>query len=126
MSDNQLDLAGLTLSGGTVLKYELGTPSPVADFWYDHVALSGPLTLAGSLRITAINNINTSFGTPVAGDRWLLMAYPTGSGMLTDNGLTVDTANSPRSPAAWSTRSTPPPTGRCTSPWPCRKPAPAP
>ncbi|MFO1489360.1 MAG: autotransporter-associated beta strand repeat-containing protein [Kiritimatiellia bacterium] len=95
MSDNQLDLAGLTLSGGTVLKYELGTPSPVAEFYYDHVNLTGPLTLAGSLRVTAINNINTSFGTPVAGDRWLLMAYPTGGGMLTDNGLTVDTANSP-------------------------------
>ncbi|MFO1490068.1 MAG: hypothetical protein U1F77_01055 [Kiritimatiellia bacterium] len=54
-----------------------------------------PLTLAGSLRITAVDNANTSFGTPVAGDRWLLMAYPAGGGMLTDNSLTVDTANSP-------------------------------
>ncbi|MFO1529314.1 MAG: hypothetical protein U1F77_06115 [Kiritimatiellia bacterium] len=31
----------------------------------------------------------------MAGDRWLLMAYPAGGGMLTNNGRTVDTANSP-------------------------------
>ena len=91
--DNHLQLAELTLSGGSVLRFDLDTPladpmSIVPDAASDHVATTGALTLDGTLRINAL----AGFGTPAAGNRWLLM---TSNGGVADGVLEVDTVNSP-------------------------------
>lgn len=91
--DNHLQLAELTLSGESVLRFDLDAPladpmSIVPDAASDHVATTGALTLDGRLRINAL----AGFGTPAAGSRWLLM---TSNGGVADGVLEVDTVNSP-------------------------------
>ncbi|MFO1532025.1 MAG: autotransporter-associated beta strand repeat-containing protein, partial [Kiritimatiellia bacterium] len=98
-SDSHFEVANLSLTDGSILAFDLGTPLPVGEFipsfWYDHVIITGGLTLDGKLRINPLSNGDTDFGTPIEGDRWLLMTYPAGGGSLTDHTLDVDTANSP-------------------------------
>ena len=96
--DNHLALTGLTLSDNAILRFDLDGPLTVSydttpDAASDHVAISGPLTLNGKLRINAL----AGFGTPAGGETWLLLAYTPGG--LTDQILDVDVANSPTLPA---------------------------
>ena len=91
--DNHLLLAELTLSNDAVLRFDLDAPladpmSIVPDAASDHVATSGALMLDGKLRINAL----AGFGTPVSGNRWLLMTADSG---VADGVLEVDTLNSP-------------------------------
>lgn len=92
--DNHQTLAGLTLSGGSILSFDLAAPlanpfDTVPDAASDHVRVTtNALMLDGILRINAL----PGFGAPVAGNRWLLM---TADGGLADNTLAVDTINSP-------------------------------
>jgi fibronectin-binding autotransporter adhesin len=91
--DNHLLLAELNLSGDAVLRFDLDAPladpmSIVPDAASDHVATTGALMLDGKLRINAL----AGFGTPVSGNRWLLM---TANGGVADGVLEVDTLNSP-------------------------------
>jgi hypothetical protein len=60
-------------------------PDPLSD----HAAMLGDLTLDGKLRINPL----AGFGTPVGGERWLILTHAPGG--LTDNTLDVDLANSP-------------------------------
>lgn len=91
--DNHLLLAELNLSDNSIVRFDLDAPladpmSIVPDAASDHVATTGAIMLDGKLRINAL----AGFGTPAAGNRWLLM---TGNGGVADSVLEVDTANSP-------------------------------
>ena len=94
--DNHITFASLTLADQSILQFDLDAPlvnpmdtapAPLSD----HAAMLGALTLDGKLRINALGG----FGTPVGGERWLLLSYSAGTGSLTDNTLDVDLANSP-------------------------------
>ena len=84
-SAGAITVAELTLNPLSGLVFELGAPSPVQTPGGDFIAIGETLTLAGRLDILPI----AGFGTPVAGDRWLLMTY---GGGLADMGLTIGTA----------------------------------
>ena len=92
--DNHLALASLTLADQSILRFDLGAPlanpmDTVPDPLSDHAAMLGALTLDGKLRINALGG----FGTPVGGERWLILTHAAGG--LTNNTLDVDLANSP-------------------------------
>ena len=85
-NNNDLQLASLTLTTGSVLNYELGAPNddPVTTL-NDLVRVGGILTLGGVLNVSA----RPGFTSAVAGDRWVLMTFP--SGNLVDAGTTLGT-----------------------------------
>jgi autotransporter-associated beta strand protein len=102
-ADHHFDLAGLSLSASSVLRFDLDAPlaDPLAllpDAASDHITVSGALHLDGQLRINPLAN----FAPPDVGDRWLLLRHAPGN--LSGPGLTVDTANAPVLPAGQSYR----------------------
>ncbi|MFO1491456.1 MAG: autotransporter-associated beta strand repeat-containing protein [Kiritimatiellia bacterium] len=85
-SDNGFSAASLWLAGNSRMNFDLDAPNPGPNIAAsDLVELTGGLRLDGVVHITA----RAGFGTPAAGDKWLLMTY---AGALTDNGATVGTA----------------------------------
>lgn len=76
-----LQLASLSLSGTSILRYDLGAPGVIGGAESDLINISGNLTLDGSLDINARPN----FGAGV----YRLINY---GGALTDNGLVIGTA----------------------------------
>ena len=72
----------LTFDPAAILSLELGAPSLVQNPGSDFVTVGGALTLGGTINISAI----TGFGTPVYGDKWLVM---TSVGLISDNGVTI-------------------------------------
>jgi len=76
-----LTVTSLTLSGGSRLRYDLGTPGRVGGADNDLISVSGNLVLDGSLDVIA----RPGFGDGV----YRLINY---GGTLTDNGLAMGTA----------------------------------
>ncbi len=75
----------LDFDPAAILSLELGAPSVVQSPGTDFVTVGGALTLGGTINLTAI----TGFGTPVAGDKWLVM---TSEGGIADNGVAIGSA----------------------------------
>ena len=84
-SAGTLTVNTLTLSPGSVLAVELSAPdvnyNPASDF----VTVLTDLTLQGTLNIAPL----AGFGSPIPGDRWMIMSYGAG---LADYGITVGSA----------------------------------
>lgn len=76
----------LTLSATSVLEFELDAPNLPGGSGSDFVTGVQALVLAGTLNVTPL----AGFGTPVPGDRWLLIHYAAGS--LTDHDPQVGSA----------------------------------
>ncbi|MFO1490496.1 MAG: hypothetical protein U1F87_06190 [Kiritimatiellia bacterium] len=75
----------------------------------DYLNLAGNLLLDGVLKVTP--RTIPGFGSPVAGDKWLLMIA---AGAVTDNTLTVDPSSPPCRPG-WIMRSKPTPASRAST-----------
>ncbi len=86
-SAGNLTVSDLTLNPASVLAFELGAPTLVQDPGSDFVTLTSSLVLDGVLNITPIDG----FGTPVSGDKWLIM---TSAGGIQDNGVVIGSAPS--------------------------------
>ncbi|MFO1490493.1 MAG: autotransporter-associated beta strand repeat-containing protein [Kiritimatiellia bacterium] len=87
---HQFAMNDLTLGNGSFLAFELDAPDVNINVQNDYLNVAGNLVLDGVLLVTP--RTLPGFGTPVAGDKWLLM---TAGGTITDNALAVD----PSSPA---------------------------
>ena len=81
-SAGHLTTDDLTLNATSVLNFELGAPSLVQNPGSDFVTVGELLTLAGTLNIQGISG----FGTPAAGDTWLVM---TAAGGIAPNGIVI-------------------------------------
>ena len=80
-----ITVAELTLSPMARVVFELGAPSPLQTPGNDFVAVGETLTLWGTLDVSP----QAGFGSPAAGDQWLLMTY---GGGLADMGVSVGAA----------------------------------
>jgi fibronectin-binding autotransporter adhesin len=81
-SAGHLTVNSLTLHPDSVLNFELGAPTLVQDPGSDFLTMNDFLILDGTINITAL----PGFGSPVAGDSWLLM---TAAGGIQKNGLVI-------------------------------------
>jgi fibronectin-binding autotransporter adhesin len=81
-SAGHLTVNHLTLNPSSILNIELGAPTLVQGPGSDFVTVGQILTLDGTLNIQAISG----FGTPVAGDSWLIM---TAAGGIAPNGIVI-------------------------------------
>jgi fibronectin-binding autotransporter adhesin len=81
-SAGHLTVNHLTLNPSSILNIELGAPTLVQVPGSDFVTVGQILTLGGTLNIQAISG----FGTPVAGDSWLIM---TAAGGIAPNGIVI-------------------------------------
>lgn len=86
-SAGHLTVSDLTLNPSSVLAFELGAPTLVQSAGSDFITVTSTLTLDGLLNITPI----AGFGTPVAGDKWLIM---TSAGGIADGGVSIGSAPS--------------------------------
>ena len=83
-ASNHFTMQDLTLGNTSVLDVELDAPSPGVTLDSDYLMVSGNLVLDGVLMVS--KRTVPGFGTPVLGDKWLLMNV---GGSITDQGLTV-------------------------------------
>ena len=81
-SAGHLTVKNHTLNPSSVLNIELGAPTLMPDTGSDFVTVVGMLTLHGTLNIQAI----PGFGTPVAGNSWLIMTV---AETIADNGIVL-------------------------------------
>lgn len=79
-SPGTLTVAGLNLSSGSILDYELGAPNVVGSGVNDLIQVNGDLTLAGVLNLTNVGGFDSGV--------YRLMNY---TGNLTNNGLVFGT-----------------------------------
>ena len=86
-SAGNLTVSDLTLNPASVLEFELGAPTLAQSAGSDFITATSSLTLNGILNISPI----TGFGTPVSGDKWLIM---TSAGGIAGSGLTIGSAPS--------------------------------
>ena len=84
-SAGHLTISDLTLNPASVLDFELGAPTLTQSAGSDFITATSSLTLNGILNITPI----AGFGTPVSGDKWLIM---TSAGGIAGSGLTIGSA----------------------------------
>ena len=84
-ASNHFTMQDLTLGDTSGLAFELDAPDPGLNVQNDHLNIAGNLLLDGVLYVT--KRTVPGFGTPVAGDRWLLMSV---GGTITDQALIVD------------------------------------
>lgn len=84
-SAGHLTVNSLTLHPGSVLNFELGAPTLVQDPGSDFLTMNDFLILDGTINITAL----PGFGSPAAGDSWLIMTAPGG---IQKNGLDIGSA----------------------------------
>ncbi|MFO1491416.1 MAG: autotransporter-associated beta strand repeat-containing protein [Kiritimatiellia bacterium] len=85
VTSNQFSMQDLTLGNAAVLAFELDAPDPSVNVQNDYLNITGNLLLDGVLQVT--KRTVPGFGTPVLGDKWLLMSV---GGAITDQGLAVD------------------------------------
>ncbi len=76
-----LTMGGLSLSGGSILAFDLGAPVEIGGTTNDLLVVNGNLTLDGTLDIT-----NTGVGDGFGGGLYRLISY---TGALTDQGLAL-------------------------------------
>ena len=93
VSVNSFNVQNLTLAGTSVLPFELDAPDPSINALNDYLNVAGNLTLDGILQVS--KRTVPGFGTPVAGDKWLVMSV---TGNVTDQILTVDGSAAPLDP----------------------------
>jgi fibronectin-binding autotransporter adhesin len=84
-ASNHFSMQDLTLGNTSVLAFELDAPSAGVSLDNDYLMVSGNLILDGVLQVS--KRTVPGFGTPVPGDKWLLMNV---GGSITDQALTVD------------------------------------
>ena len=84
-SAGHLIVNNLTLNPSSVMTFELGAPTSAQGPGSDFVTVGDVLTLDGVINITAL----PGFGTPVAGNTWLIM---TSAGGIADNVVTIGSA----------------------------------
>ena len=84
-SAGHLTVNNLTLNPASILNIELGAPTLVQGPGSDFITANDTIMLAGTLNIAALSG----FGTPVAGDSWLIM---TSAGGVGDNGIVIGSA----------------------------------
>jgi autotransporter-associated beta strand protein len=108
--DNFFALAGLSMSGNSVFRFEPGTPSntyytdPNDSPLTDHLTVTGPLILDGKLLIADRPDASSyNMATAAAGDRWLVMSY---SDTLDNQALEIDPASAPLSSGLYYTLNT--------------------
>ena len=81
-SAGHFSVNGLALNPTSVMVFELGAPNLGQNAGSDFVVVRDMLTLHGSINISAI----AGFGSPVYGDKWLLMTAANG---IADNGVAL-------------------------------------
>ena len=81
-SAGHFSVNGLALNPASVMVFELGAPNLGQNAGSDFVTVRDDLTLHGTINVAAI----AGFGTPVYGDKWLLMSVANG---IADNGVTL-------------------------------------
>ncbi len=81
-SAGQFTVNRLALNPASDLFFELGAPNLGQNAGSDFVTVRDDLTLHGTINVVAI----AGFGTPVSGDKWLLMSVANG---IADNGVTL-------------------------------------
>ena len=84
-SAGHLTVNNLSLGAASVLNFELGAPSLVQNAGSDFVTVGNTLILGGTLNLSALSG----FGTPVAGNTWLIMSS---AGGIADSGVTIGSA----------------------------------